>query len=98
MAIIRKMTDTPFEFVRKKITRNLLLNFDCFTPVKAGTQVWSLKKDMDSCPGFAEASFRGNDELIKEAPRWASESETPFVNGRPQRAAPTAFEHLFFMD
>jgi hypothetical protein len=24
--------------------------------------------------------------------------ENPSVNGRPQRAAPTAFEHLFFMD
>ena len=85
------MTETPFEFVRKKILPKLPSNFDCVIPVKAGTLAWSLKKDMESC-------LCSNDKLFRGAPRWAPELENPSVNGRPQRAAPTAFEHLFFMD
>ena len=96
----RKRTEMPFEFFRKKIPPNLPLNFDCVIPVKlvleilnrgTGIQVWFLKKDMDSC-------FRRNDKLCRGAPLWAPELGNPFVNGRPQRAAPTAFEHLFFTD
>ena len=96
MATIMKMTETPFEFVRKKTLPNLRLNFDCVISVKTGTQAWSLKKDMESCPGFAEASFRSNDKLFRGASRLTAELGNPSVNGRPQRAPPTAFKHLFF--
>jgi len=91
MATIRKMTETPFEFVRRKIPPNLPLNFDCATPVKPGIQMWFLKKDMESC-------LRSNDKLFRGALRLAAELGNLSGNVRPQRAAPTAFKHLFFMD
>ena len=62
MATIMKMTETPFEFVRKKTPPNLRLNFDCVISVKTGTQVWFLKKDMES-------SLCSNDKLFRGVPR-----------------------------
>ena len=91
MATIRKMTEIPFEFVSNKVPPKLLLNFDCVIPVKTGIQVCFLKKDMESY-------FHSNDKHFRGAPRLTAELGNPSVNGRPQRAPPTAFKHLFFID